>query len=235
MAFERQSAHGKSIDELVDVRAGQWIFIYVILQSLPLVVVDAPGLRWTQGVEYFLCEVPKGSPPWSREDTANRQVYRVADGSVVNLPVDVVDHGVDGIFRRSHCWQAAMGWGGLDNLAPLANLHPPRASSLSGGASSQPSSSQIDLSGAFGGPLLSSEPQFIPDSQTFSPDGLTPRASNFGLDPQSAHRISVPSGGQTDGRKVSTPDPAKSFEDILGPVAPVTKKKRWDSLGGWEE
>jgi hypothetical protein len=58
--MEKRAAHGCTIPELVDQRIGQWIFMYVILQALPMLVVDAPGLKWTKGVEYFLCEPPRG-------------------------------------------------------------------------------------------------------------------------------------------------------------------------------
>ncbi|MCJ1308905.1 hypothetical protein MMC25_002560 [Agyrium rufum] len=114
-AYERAQAHGKSIDDITDIRIGQWIFMYAVIQSLPLVVVDAPGLRFIDGVEYFLCEVPKGSTPWIKDDRGrNKAWYGVAGGSgVVNLPAHVVDHGVEGIFRRSHCWKAAEEWTAL--------------------------------------------------------------------------------------------------------------------------
>ena len=114
MAFERRYARGKSIEEIVDVRVGQWIFMYAVLQALPLVVVDAPDLKFTQGVEYFLCEVPKGNPPWVQENYQQKQSwYGITGGSgMVSLPADVVEHGVDGIYRRSHCWTMADKWAG---------------------------------------------------------------------------------------------------------------------------
>ena len=69
MAYERACAHGRSAQDLEVFRLGQWIFLYVVLQSLPLVIIDAPGLRWTQGVEYFLCQVPRRSAPWTARGT----------------------------------------------------------------------------------------------------------------------------------------------------------------------
>ncbi|KAK4691737.1 hypothetical protein P7C71_g5326, partial [Lecanoromycetidae sp. Uapishka_2] len=132
MAFERRSAHGKSIEEIADLRYGQWIFMYAVLQSLPLVVVDAPGVKWTKGVEYFLCEVPKGSAPWISTDAqgAQKSWYGIAGSSgLVSLPADVVEHGVDGIYRRSHCWQVAEKWAGYDvantTAMPYDDLLPP--------------------------------------------------------------------------------------------------------------
>lgn len=97
--------------------------MYAVLQSLPLVVVDAPGVKWTKGVEYFLCEVPKGSAPWVQTDShgVQKNWYGIAGSSgLVSLPADVVEHGVDGIYRRSHCWQVAQTWAGYDVTNPIA-------------------------------------------------------------------------------------------------------------------
>lgn len=111
-AFERRSAHGKSIEEIADLRNGQWIFMYAVLQALPLLVVDAPGLHFTRGVEYFLCEVPPSNPPWGAE-VSTMHTYRIAaGGGMVTLPAAIVEHGVDGIYRRSHCWEVAEKWSG---------------------------------------------------------------------------------------------------------------------------
>ncbi|KAL8689297.1 MAG: hypothetical protein Q9224_004670, partial [Gallowayella concinna] len=82
MTFERQAARGKTIEEMQDLRTGQWLFMYAVIQSLPLVVVDAPGIQWAKGVEYFLCEVPKGTPPWIQE-SHNRGWYAIAGGAGV--------------------------------------------------------------------------------------------------------------------------------------------------------
>ena len=111
-AFEKKHAAGHSLDELCDQRNGHWIFLYAVLQSLPLLVIDAPGVKWNKGVEYFLCEPPKGGAPWARTNRNHRKSwYGVAGGSgVVSLPSDVVDHGIEGVYRRSHCWTAAERW-----------------------------------------------------------------------------------------------------------------------------
>lgn len=113
-AFERRCARGKSIEEIIDLRVGQWIFLYAVLQALPLVVVDAPDLKYTQGVEYFLCQIPKGNYPWVQDNYLPKQSwYGISGGSgVVSLPADVVEHSVDGIYRRSHCWTVAAKWAG---------------------------------------------------------------------------------------------------------------------------
>jgi hypothetical protein len=112
MQFERRSAHGKSVDEIADNRIGQWMFLYAVIQSLPLLVIDVSDLRYTDGAEYFLCVAPRGGAPWVHNDSkAGRSWFGVAGGAgVVNLPSDVITNGVEGVYRRSHCWQVAVQW-----------------------------------------------------------------------------------------------------------------------------
>lgn len=112
MQFERRDAHGKSLDEIINNRCGQWLFLYAVLQSLPLLVVDVSDIQWTDRAEYFLCIAPRGGAPWVQNDPkTGRSWFGVAGGSgVVSLPSDVVTHGVEGVFRRSHCWQVATQW-----------------------------------------------------------------------------------------------------------------------------
>lgn len=198
MAYERRSAHGKSMEEIADLRYGQWIFMYAVIQALPLLIVDAPGVRWTKGVEYFLCEVPKGSPPWVQESASQKQsVYRIAGGSaMVTLPADVVEHSVDGIYRRSHCWQMANKWAGFSEMSlpppQFDDLLPPEAASASG-------------------------------SRTVSPSPDRRRASMaLGLEQMPLPPGVAPSGA----RPVSVHDPSKSFAAILGEMDGVGKKKR---------
>jgi hypothetical protein len=112
MQFERRSVHGKSVDEIADNRIGQWMFLYAVIQSLPLLVIDVSDLRYTDGAEYFLCVAPRGGAPWVHNDSkAGRSWFGVAGGAgVVNLPSDVITNGVEGVYRRSHCWQVAVQW-----------------------------------------------------------------------------------------------------------------------------
>ncbi|OQO05875.1 hypothetical protein B0A48_09971 [Cryoendolithus antarcticus] len=118
--MEKRAMHGCNIAELVDLRVGQWIFLYAVLQALPMLACDAPGLRYTQGVEYFLCEPPRSGVPWADPERAataggKRAWYAVGEaGDVVSLPSDVVEHGVEGIYRRSHCWVMAKRWTARD-------------------------------------------------------------------------------------------------------------------------
>ena len=218
MAFERSSAHGKTIDEMVEMRIGQWIFLYVILQSLPLVVVDAPGIRWVHGVEYFLCEAPKGSPPWTKEDAPAKTFYRVAGGNgLVSMPQDVVEFSVEGIFHRSHCWQAAAAWSGNQEFTATPTQPVPFA------APAQEEYEELPPPPSLGGGGNLSAPG--------SPQSKARRNSlMLGLEPLP---MPPPIMGDYPGgpRKGSTPDPNRSFENILGPLTPGAKKKRWDSLG----
>ncbi|KAK3671301.1 hypothetical protein LTR78_008761 [Recurvomyces mirabilis] len=127
--LERKAAHHCTISEMVDLRVGQWIFMYVVLQALPMLACDAPGLRHMKGVEYFLCEPPRSGVPWASNPNSNSHTaaqhhasgmggvagrntwFSVGDGGgVVSLPSDLVEHGVEGIYRRSHCWVLAERW-----------------------------------------------------------------------------------------------------------------------------
>jgi hypothetical protein len=111
-SYERQLGKGKTLEQVVDARCGQWLFIYAVLQALPMTVVDARDLKHTEGVEYFLCVAPWGGRPWMKEDqSASRAWYNVSNGGgYVSLPADLIDHSVEGIYRRSHCWTAATKW-----------------------------------------------------------------------------------------------------------------------------
>jgi len=97
----------KNVDELADHRYGQWIFMYVIMQNLPLLVVEAPGCQYTEGVAYFICQGNRGEVPWCRN-----QMIRAENG--VNLHPDAISNSTEGTYRRSHCWQRADRWSQQD-------------------------------------------------------------------------------------------------------------------------
>ncbi|MCJ1285820.1 hypothetical protein MMC26_005161 [Xylographa opegraphella] len=225
MAFERISAHGRSIQDMLDLRVGQWIFLYVVLQSLPLLVVDAPGLEWTQGVEYFLCEVPRGAPPWVSEDARHKVgYYRAPDGTIVGLPPDLVDYGVEGIYRRSHCWQAADRWLGQGvahedaSIFSQANPFQPRKPLPHGfldGAG-------MDTSGPPSVYLSSG-----PGSRASSPDRQSPRSSvAYGLELLPLPHDAVLGSLQNESRVSIAADPTKSFDDFLGTAGASPRKKK---------
>jgi len=112
--FEAKAAHSCTLQQLCDQRVGQWIFMYAVLQALPLLVIDAPALRYHKGVEYFLCEPPRGGVPWARDDVKRNWYGVAASGGMVSLPSDLLTHSIDGVFRRSHCWEMAERWSRAD-------------------------------------------------------------------------------------------------------------------------
>lgn len=146
--FESREAKGKMKQDLIDQRIGYWIFLYSVLQSLPMLVVDAPGLKFTEGTEYFLCQPPMGQPPWAEDGQVRKMWYEVAGGGgLVELSTDAVMYSVEATYHRSHCWLAAKQWEGLDGAdAPppsepaMSPLEPPRAifQSADGAAGSPP-------------------------------------------------------------------------------------------------
>ncbi|KAI4228683.1 MAG: hypothetical protein L6R36_001451 [Xanthoria steineri] len=205
MHFERQTSRGKTIEEIQDLRNGQWLFMYAVIQSLPLVVVDAPNVRWTKGVEYFLCEVPKGTPPWTQE-SHSRGWYAIAGGAgVVSLPSDVIDHGVEGIYRRSHCWRVAEKWSGINDVAPME------------------SDETTDDQSLPPPPVLSAD-DGISASRSSSPQRNSHRQSvHLGLE-----ALPLPAGVAPTGAKPvkASYDPLKSFEAILGEDDALNAKAR---------
>ena len=213
LGFERRSGHGKTIDELADLRCGQWLLLYAILQALPMCVVDARDLKFTEGVEYLLCMSPRGGRPWMKEDTSqSRNWYNVASGGgMVSLPADMIDHSVEGIYRRSHCWTIAAQWAQTSiDTSPTAQLSLEEALPLPpiiGGRSTH-SSPQ-------GSPYLSPHmsPQLRPVSPALSEKSLR----------RNANRSSVALGLQEvappieqAARPVSIHNPNLTFDTILG-------------------
>ena len=214
MRFERRSAHGKSISEINDLRVGQWIFLYAVIQSLPMAVVDAPDIKWTKGVEYFLCEVPKGVAPWMKDAHGRKQIwYGVAGGAgMVSLPADVVEHGVEAVYRRSHCWMAAERWTGYHSFVEAPEQPDVRDS-----------------------PILS---PLMPPPPLLSPGYADPRARSRSSSPGRRNRrhsiqilgleaLPLPHGVSLDvPRPASSHDPTKSFNGILGITDARDKMKR---------
>jgi len=226
MTFERRSASGKSMDEMRDLRNGQWIFMYAVLQSLPLVIIDAPGIVWTKGVEYFLCEVPKGTVPWSHEvhKPANSWYGIPGGGGVVSLPAHSVEHGVEGIYRRSHCWKVAQKWAGAadtDNV--ISGYHDPGPSPTNeeDAAPSYDNDAFKDLPPP--PPLRSGSAGNWPLSRSSSPGTRSNRDSmSWGLE-----ALPMPAGVAPNGaRPKSMYDLAMSFDTILGTADSPKRKKR---------
>ena len=201
-AYERKSAHGRSIEELADLRNGQWIFLYAVIQSLPLLVIDAPDLRYTDGVEYFLSEFSKESPPWMRQDHRQMTTWRIpGSDTMVDMPAASVEHSNDAIYQRSHCWQVAQQW-----AAPTAIV------AVTSG------------SGVPEGELLSP----VAPSVAESPAGSRSPSKRLSSMPLGLEQLPLPSGvGLSPGgsRPTSMYDPSKSFDAILGLQYDQNKKK----------
>jgi hypothetical protein len=202
------------------MRCGQWLFMYAVLQSLPNLVVDARELKYTENVEYFLCIAPRGGRPWMKDDNGqSRSWYNVASGGgLVSLPSDVIDHSVEGIYRRSHCWNVATQWAqDIGVISPVKTqseyLPPPRIY-----ASDSPHIS----------PRLT--PSYLtPNSRPGSPaQSENGRLSRNG-DRNSVHlglqAVAPPEGRRS--RPVSMYNPNTTFDTILGTTGtdiPAKKK-----------
>ncbi len=200
--FELKQASGSTVEEMWDLRSGQWLFLYAVIQSLPMLVVDAPGVRFTEGVEYFLCQVPRSGVPWGREDTArSRTWFGVAGGGqVVSLPTDIVEHGVEGVFRRSHCWKRAQQWTENDTLlnAAMQELN----------ANAEPLPAPPGLLDPSAAGLRSRSQSPDPRRESVMNLGLEALPLPPGFDPPAANSPML--------RPASTSDASKTFDDILG-------------------
>lgn len=132
--FELKEAKGKFATDMADNRVGYWLFLYAVIQSLPMLVVDAPGLHFTESVEYFLCEPPQGNLPWVEDAGEVRKAwYQIPGQGIVELSADVVMFSVEAVYQRSHCWLAAKNWevtnGSLPSV-PSVGAPPPVMSPL---------------------------------------------------------------------------------------------------------
>ncbi|UPX16418.1 uncharacterized protein EKO05_0006818 [Ascochyta rabiei] len=215
LTFEKKQASGSTMDELWEHRSGQWLFIYAVLQSLPMLVVDAPGARFTEGVEYFLCEVPRSGVPWANEDTTRTRTWFGVQGGaqVVSLPTDIVENGVEGVFRRSHCWKRAQEWAANDTLLNAAMQE------LNGTAEPlPPPPGMLDPSSAHARPRSNS-----PHDQNKRNSVMSLGLEALPLPPGIAPPTHSPMN-----RPQSSSDPSRTFDDILGvPAAnPKDKKKK---------
>jgi hypothetical protein len=221
--FEQKQSHGCTMEELYEMRTGHWMFIYAVIQSLPMLVIDAPGVRFTEGVEYFLCEPPRSGCPWARDDTTrSRTWFGVAGGSqVVSLPTDVVEHGVEGVFRRSHCWKMAEKWSQNDAMLSAA-VH----ESIDPAPLPPPPGMQM-LNGESAGHARSRSQSPVDESRRRS-------VMNLGLEalpvPAGVGAMTSPlvGGGAPMVRPPSSNDPTKTFDAILQSAElskPAKKKK----------
>ncbi|KAI0172052.1 hypothetical protein GGR52DRAFT_548848 [Hypoxylon sp. FL1284] len=250
--FEHKEAKGKTASEMADQRIGYWIFLYVIIQSLPMLVVDAPGLQFTEGVEYFLCQPPRGHLPWIEDaPTVRKRWYEIAGGGgVVELSTDAVEFSIEGIYHRSHCWLAAKRWELGDNTAPpppresLSPLQAPQSvfEDMDPGRSASPVG--MDRSGS----PLSGPPDVALRPRTGSPGGRNStyrKSIAFGLEPipLSGEDMPMPGSRVLSARGVSpTQRPASAMMNrsrssgnlvgLAGPQAPANPDSRAGSRQG---
>ena len=207
--------------------------MYAVLQALPMLACDAPSLKYTQGCEYFLCEPPRSGVPWAdpaKAHAVQRNWYKLeGTGGVVSLPSDVIEHGVEGIYRRSHCWIMAEQWSASNPLLNAA-LHEKEAMD----SENQPDVPDIGPPRThFGGPLPappSPGAMLRPNSRSSSPSRESKRLSslNFGLE-----ALPLPAGVTPDGSApVERPgsshnvDSSKTFDAILADVNKGKGKKK---------
>ncbi|KAJ9196000.1 hypothetical protein DTO166G4_477 [Paecilomyces variotii] len=225
MQFERRSAHGKSLDDICDLRCGQWLFLYAVIQALPMLVVDAADVVYTEGVEYFLCVAPRGGAPWIHNDgKAARSWFGVAGGQgVVSLPTDIVTNGVEGTYRRSHCWQVAMQWAETDEIMAMPMPDDNDTSSFSSPPPA-PLSSVGSVSDVQPTPLLS--PGNLPIPRSTSPAGSMRQSRRLSIHP-GLEALPLPMGVsplEPPARPVSRGNPGMSFDDILKDMPQKGKK-----------
>jgi hypothetical protein len=236
MQFERRSAHGKTINDLIDLRCGQWIFLYCVIQSLPLLVVDVQDVKFVDGVEYFLCIAPRGGAPWIQNDgKVARSWFGVAGGAgVVSLPSDVVINGVEGIYRRSHCWHVAEQWAEKDAILAPPTVEDPydNESSLS-----SPYQGQQSSAGSSAEQQQQPTPLLAPGGNGLTPPPAIPRTNSPAMRSRAEHRHSIYPGLEAlplpagvapmdpPARPISRFNPNMSFDDILKQV-PNQKGKR---------
>ena len=202
LSYERRAAKGKSIEEIADLRNGQWIFVYAVIQSLPLLVVDAPGVRYTDGVEYFLSEFSRESPPWMRQDQRQKTTWRIpGSDTMVDMPAASVEHSNDAIYQRSHCWQVFQQWAAPTIVART--------------------SSQYDV------PYDESLSPTTPNGP--SPRASLHSNKRLSSMPLGLEQLPVPSGvgiSSSSSRPVSVYDPSKNFDAILGLQDGQSKDKK---------
>lgn len=98
--FEKADRIGEVDPSLA--RRARWILLYGILQTLASVSVDAPNVRYREGVAYHLCPQLKGArlPPWSSSKKGNK--HNGGGGSASQY--------LEAAHELSHCWVVPAVW-----------------------------------------------------------------------------------------------------------------------------
>ncbi|KAL2145949.1 hypothetical protein VTI28DRAFT_5823 [Corynascus sepedonium] len=181
--FELREAKGVNPSDLPDQRIGNWLFLYVVLQSLPMLVVDAPGLHYTEGVEYFLCEAPQGNAPWTDDAGQTRKMwFQTGNSNVVELSADVVMFSVEGTYMRSHCWLAAKEW---DAAFSGTAVGPPQHTTTAAPAVAEEQISPLQPPRAM---FRDMDPSFTPSHGTRPPSSSSSTNENAGSSTLTTHQ-----------------------------------------------
>ena len=225
MAYERRLAAGATLEQIIDNRCGQWLFLYAVIQALPMTAVDARDLQFTEGCEYFLFQAPRGGKPWMREDTVtSRSWFNVSSaGQTLSLPTEVLDHQPEGIYRRSHCWLVANQW--LEDAGKLPPAELPSENFLGPYSPSRRGSTSLLAS--------ATSPQYSPaQSPLLRP--MTPADGDGGIGgfSRSSSRTNLQVSLEEvvapvkAPRPVSQYNPSITFDSILGAGAKTPEKKK---------
>lgn len=224
MAYERRLNSGATLDQIVDNRCGQWLFIYVLLQTLPMTAMDARGVNFNEGCEYFLFAAPRGGKPWMREDTLTSKAwYNVTSaGQTISLSADMLDHQPEGVYRRSHCWLMANEWLAAAGMLPEVSL----THSHDSYEGQTPPQAALDEQGI-------SSPQHQTPAQSpllrpITPSGLQSplnRSSSYNTLQVNLEQVAAP---QKAPRPASQYNPGITFDSILGAAAAQQKPDKKD-------
>jgi len=109
-SFEFRTTNGMTIDKVANFRLGAFLFVYCVLQALPMVTVDAPGVRFSHDVAYFLCQPPRGRLHWSKEDQQLEWYRDPITGAVTQLAKESIALSVEAMYNLSHCWVRGRTW-----------------------------------------------------------------------------------------------------------------------------
>ncbi|EPS42108.1 hypothetical protein H072_3983 [Dactylellina haptotyla CBS 200.50] len=105
-AYQLMEKTGPAIEiDPHDARKGRWLLIYAVLQTLATITVDAPGLKWTDNVDYFLCAPTKGVPPWEQQPQSSRS-----------------GEEEDYCQYRAHCWIVPYQWNSQASAKSLQDM-----------------------------------------------------------------------------------------------------------------
>lgn len=81
-----------------------------------MLVVDVFGLKFIDGIEYFLCEFLMGNYLWDEDKYVCKVWYNVVGGSgFVEFFIDIIFFSVEVIYNCSYCWFVVKVWEGEED------------------------------------------------------------------------------------------------------------------------